>query len=70
MTDDPNVTLTPDLYAACEQAIDGTTFDSVDEYAQFVLQEAVADPSEETGETADRPAGTEEQLEALGYLDR
>jgi len=70
MTDDPNVTLTPELYAACEQAIDGTTFDSVDEYVQFVLGEVVADPEEGTETTADRPEGTEDQLEALGYLDR
>jgi len=70
MTSDPTVTLTPEVYEACEQAIDGTAFTSVDEYVQFVLGETITDPGEESGRTTERPADTKEQLQALGYLDR
>lgn len=71
MTDDPTVTVPPDLYERCEQQTEDTTFESVDEYVEFVLSE-VLEPTE-TATDADGTAShdaTEEQLEALGYLDR
>jgi hypothetical protein len=70
MTDENTITLTPELRAACEQAIEGTEFQSVEAYVQFVLREVVTEPDAGAAESADRPAGTEDQLEALGYLDR
>jgi Arc/MetJ-type ribon-helix-helix transcriptional regulator len=70
MTDNPTVELTPELQAACERAIENTTFGSVDEYIQFVLSEVVAESASDSDSTTDRPERTAEQLEALGYLDR
>jgi Arc/MetJ-type ribon-helix-helix transcriptional regulator len=71
MIDDPTVTVPPEIYEQCEQQIKGTTFESVDEYVEFVLSE-VLDPTKAVADadTTGSHGATEEQLEALGYLDR
>ena len=71
MTKDPVVTVPPELYEQCEQQIEGTTFESVDEYVEFVLAEVLAPaPAMTDAEGTVSHDGTEDQLEALGYLDR
>lgn len=71
MTDDRTVTVPADIYEQCERNVEETTFESADEYVQFILSEVVY--PEETATEVDGTAGSEAtagQLEALGYLDR
>ena len=64
------VSVPDDLYKQCHRNISGTEFESVDEYIQFVLSEVVkADTDAAVDASADREVD-EDQLEALGYLDR
>lgn len=69
MTDTYTVSVPADLYEQCEKNIDGTTFESVDQYVQFVLSEVITHSDQRNAETSDDDI-SEEQLEALGYLDR
>lgn len=71
MTDDLMLTVPADIYEQCERNVEGTTFESVDEYVHFIISEVVT--HEETATEADGTTGSEataEQLEALGYLER
>jgi hypothetical protein len=79
--DEARVRLPPDLRAKCERRIEGTNFDSVEEYVQFVMvtlldadDEGTATDDEGTGadtrtdtRTDDSDAVTD-RLESLGYL--
>ena len=70
MPDDRSISLPEDLYKACEARVASTTFESVDEYVAFVLREVVEEQAivgESCDDSADVP---DDQLEALGYLDR
>lgn len=69
MTD---LTVSADLAERIETRIQHTEFETVDEYAEFVLSEVVTRVERE----ADRPAesstsreGVQERLESLGYLE-
>lgn len=69
-TDDAIVRLPPDLRAKCENRIEGTNFDSVEEYVRFVVAEACGGPRDDA-ESRDSTADTDEvaeRLESLGYL--
>lgn len=70
MTDDHMVSVPADLYNQCERNIEGTTFESVDQYVQFILSEVLQPGEEPVDDTAGSQDVAEEQLEALGYLDR
>lgn len=76
-TDDATVRLPPDLRAECESRIEGTNFDSVEEYVQFVVAEVVDADVDRDGVTAgsdeskgsrDESDAVTERLEGLGYL--
>jgi Arc/MetJ-type ribon-helix-helix transcriptional regulator len=70
MPSNPTVALSPELYEQCEQRIEQMDFNSVDEYVQFILSEVVkSQEGVKDDETVTRNV-TEEQLKALGYLDR
>lgn len=69
-SDDAIVRLPPNLRAECENRIDGTNFDSVEEYVRFVVAEACKRAQTET-ESRDRTTAPDEvsdRLESLGYL--
>jgi hypothetical protein len=75
--DDARVRLPPDLQAQCEKRIEGTNFESVEEYVTFVMaavldsdDPAAGSPSR-TGDANDSPPRDDEvtdRLESLGYL--
>lgn len=63
------IDLPEELADAVESRIEGTDFDSVEEYVLFVVGEVVAERDEETDDDS-RPdvSGVEGRLEDLGYL--
>lgn len=70
MTDKHTVSVPATMYERCEQMIEGTNFESVDQYVRFVLAE-VLDPEETASGGTDHDSAVDEgHLEALGYLDR
>ena len=60
-----------DLIAIIEERVKETEFESVDEYATFVLEEVVKDDDEEIEEvfSEEDEEKVKERLKALGYLD-
>jgi len=63
--------LPPELYRRIEERVKVTGFNSVDEYAIFVLEEVLEEEGEE-GKGAFSQGDEKEvkkRLEALGYLD-
>jgi hypothetical protein len=70
MTDRYTVSVPAELYERCERNIENTTFNSVDQYIQFILSEVLKPEHNPGGGTSKNHVVAEEQLEALGYLDR
>lgn len=69
MTD---ITVSEDLVERIEARIQYTNFESVDEYAEFVLSEVVTHAEREGDETREATASDEEvqnRLQSLGYLE-
>lgn len=67
--DEAAIHLPSDLRSELERRIEGTDFDSVEDYATFVLRAVVEDADDDA--TADDGADHEEledRLEDLGYL--
>ncbi len=52
-----------------EERIQDTEFESVDEYAAFVLEEVIKDDEEEVVFSEEDEQKVKERLRALGYLD-
>ncbi len=65
------VHLAPDLYDRIAERVSAAGFDSVDEYATFVLEEVLKDEGEEERPTFSREEEEEvkKRLRALGYMD-
>jgi hypothetical protein len=70
MTDGNTVSVPDDLYERCEQNIENTDFESVEQYIQFILSEVFKGKNEHHHHTVEKYDVAEEQLEALGYLDQ
>lgn len=66
------ITLSDDLVELLEARLSYTDFDSVDEYAEFVLGEVVTRVERESDDPASPTASADdvqERLESLGYLE-
>jgi len=65
------INIPTDLIKKIEERVKETEFESVDEYATFVLEEVVKDEEEEIGEvfSEEDEEKVKERLKALGYLD-
>lgn len=69
MTD---LTVSEDLADRIEARIQHTEFETVDEYAEFVLSEVVTRVEREADRSAESSSsreGVQERLESLGYLE-
>jgi Arc/MetJ-type ribon-helix-helix transcriptional regulator len=66
--DELSIRLPPELKAELEARIDGTDFESLDEYVRFVLEEIVADDAAERVGRDRNNSDLEDRLEDLGYL--
>ena len=69
MTD---LTISEDLGDRIETRIRNTEFETVDEYAEFVLSEVVTRVEREADRSSESLAsreGVQERLESLGYLE-
>ena len=67
-----NITVSDDLADRIESRIQHTNFDSVDEYAEFVLAEVVTSVEREGDDSHDSTASNDEvenRLKSLGYLE-
>jgi Arc/MetJ-type ribon-helix-helix transcriptional regulator len=65
------IQLSPETTAEIEARIDGTEFDSPEEYVRFILREVLdtdADTSTETAESTVEGSDLEDRLADLGYL--
>ena len=61
-----------ELIAKIKERLQGTEFNSIDEYATFVLEEVVKETGEEEPEevfSEEDEKKVKERLRALGYLD-
>jgi len=61
-----------ELIAKIKERLQGTEFNSIDEYATFVLEEVVKETEEEEPEevfSEEDEHKVKERLRALGYLD-
>lgn len=63
-----NIHLPEDLEDELRRRIDGTEFESVDEYVLFVLREVTTDDGYHGDESSDQDTNVERRLENLGYL--
>ncbi|MFD1633369.1 hypothetical protein ACOZ4L_09260 [Haloplanus ruber] len=66
------ISLSDDLAERIEGRIDGTEFDGVDEYAEFVLGEVLARVEHDAAESQEETASREQvqnRLQSLGYLE-
>ena len=67
--DEAAINLPSDLRNELERRIEGTNFDSVEDYATFVLRAVVADDGGDVTESNETDhAELEDRLEDLGYL--
>lgn len=67
-----NITVSDDLADRIESRIQHTDFESVDEYAEFVLTEVVTRVEREGDDHHDSTASSDEvesRLQSLGYLE-
>lgn len=67
-----NVTLRPDLVDRIERRLPHSPFDSVDEYASYVLEDVLARVEAETDEEPSDQISRDEveaRLKSLGYLE-
>lgn len=66
-----SVSIPSELYKAIAERIDGTEFNSVEEYVTFVLEEVIKDDDEEdeTPFSEEDEEEVKKRLRALGYLD-
>lgn len=67
-TDARSVRIAEHVYKRTEQRIAGTTFESVDEYVQFVLEEVLAADDDGSYDDVDDD-DVQARLRSLGYLD-
>ncbi|WP_128476573.1 CopG family transcriptional regulator [Halorussus pelagicus] len=68
-SDRPSIELPPEIHQQCASRIEGTEFESVDEYVTFVLE--VLFEQEDDSRTVEQHANDEamkERLESLGYM--
>ena len=70
MPDEHTVVVPAELYERCERNVEKTTFESVDQYIQFILSEVVTEEGVSDNDAAGSRDVAEEQLEALGYLNK
>ena len=63
------ISLPGELYAKIEQKIVGTEFRSVNEYANFVLEEVLKEEESETSFSKEDEEEVKRRLKGLGYLD-
>ncbi len=70
MTNEYAVSVPAELYKQCERNIENTSFESVDQYIQFILSEVVKTESSSGIKTDEDYNVDEDQLRALGYLDQ
>ncbi|WP_208628471.1 hypothetical protein [Halomicrobium sp. IBSBa] len=61
------IELSDDVYSYCRETVDRTEFETVEEYAAFVLEQVVEAGDDEERSTAAPDRDIEEQLESLGY---
>ncbi|WP_127341318.1 CopG family transcriptional regulator [Halorubrum sp. 48-1-W] len=67
-TDERTVRIAEHLHERTERRIAGTTFGSVDEYVQFVLEEVLAADDDGSYDDVDDD-DVQARLRSLGYLD-
>ena len=63
------VALSADLYHRIEERVDGTEFQSVDEYVGFVMEEVLKEDEPEAAFSAEDEEEIKKRLRGLGYLD-
>lgn len=65
-----NVSIPESLYKKIEDRCEGTGFESIDEYVEFVLEEVVEEEEDEEEEFSEEDEEkVKERLRALGYMD-
>lgn len=65
-----SVSISESLYNKIEDRCEGTGFESIDEYVEFVLKEVVEEEEEEEEEFSEEDEEkVKERLRALGYMD-
>lgn len=63
-----DIHLPEELEAELRRRVEGTEFETVEEYVLFVLREVVRDEESREGESVGHDAHVERRLEDLGYL--
>lgn len=68
------VSLSDELYSQIADRVEKTDFDTVDAYAQYVLEQVVAKASEQESDlgvstNTDDEENVKERLKGLGYLE-
>ena len=66
---DNTVSIPSSLYKKIEERCEGTGFESVDEYVEYVLREVVEEEEEEEEFSEEDEEKVKERLRALGYMD-
>jgi len=69
--DETAVRIPPDVWANCEARIEGTDFDTVEEYIRFVVTEVSIVSNDDDATHPRRVSDSDEvtdRLESLGYL--
>ncbi|KXA93200.1 CopG family transcriptional regulator [candidate division MSBL1 archaeon SCGC-AAA259E19] len=65
-----DVSISDSIYDRIKERVEGTGFDSVDEYVEYVLREVVEEEEEEEEPyTEEDEEKVKERLRALGYMD-
>ena len=63
------VSIQESLYEKIEERVEGTGFESVEEYVDYVLREVVSEEEEEEEFSEEDEEKVRERLKALGYMD-
>lgn len=64
------VSIPESLYEKIEERVEGTEFESVNDYVEYVLREVVSEEEEEEEEFSEEDEEkVRERLRALGYMD-
>ena len=65
-----SISISENLYNEIKSRVEGTGFESVEEYVDYVLREVVTEDEEEEEEFSEEDEEkVKERLRALGYMD-
>ncbi len=64
-----SISISEKLYKKIKDRVEGTGFESVEEYVDYVLREIVTEDEEEEEFSEEDEEKVRERLRALGYMD-